>query len=188
MAIYTPLTAPAHQKIRKKSHSMTRSAIREQRPKTKQVSLRCHTSTPTVAGECSGPTGERVTIKWATGDLPEGCRFLLNTQLMFLKKEKDPTSKQFDDDEWIRSLAEAQEATTDRPRRVASCMISKTLTPTKVRAHPDGRVHCGNASCGDFCALSEGENCSLHDIDAADRSGYPRWRRGTGHLSSAALR
>ena len=43
-----------------------------------------------------------LTIKWATGDLPEECRFLLNTQLMFLKKEKDPTLKQFDDDEsWI---------------------------------------------------------------------------------------
>ena len=56
-----------------------------------------------------------LTIKWATGDLPEECRFLLNTQLMFPKKKKDPTSKQFDDDEWIRSLAEAQEATTDVP-------------------------------------------------------------------------
>ena len=31
-----------------------------------------------------------LTIKWAMGDLPEECRFLLNTQLMFLKKEKDP--------------------------------------------------------------------------------------------------
>ena len=49
-----------------------------------------------------------LTIKWATGDLQEECRFLLNTQLMFLKKEKDPTSKQLDDDEWIRSLTEAQ--------------------------------------------------------------------------------
>ena len=44
-----------------------------------------------------------LTIKWAKGDLPEECRFLLNTQLMFLKKEKDPKPKQFDDDEWIRS-------------------------------------------------------------------------------------
>ena len=56
-----------------------------------------------------------LTIKWATGDLPEECRFLLNAQLMFLKKEKDPTSKQFDDDEWIRSLTEAQEVSTDVP-------------------------------------------------------------------------
>ena len=53
-----------------------------------------------------------LTVKWATGDLPEECRFLVNTQLMFLKEEKDPTSKQFDD-EWIRSLMEAQEVTTD---------------------------------------------------------------------------
>ena len=34
---------------------------------------------------------------------------------MFLKKEKDPTSKQFDDDEWVRSPTEAQEVTTDIP-------------------------------------------------------------------------
>ena len=39
---------------------------------------------------------------------------LLNTQLMFLKKEKDPNSKQFDD-EWIRSVTEAQEITADVP-------------------------------------------------------------------------
>ena len=29
------------------------------------------------------------------------------TQLMFLNEEKDPTTNTFDDDEWIRSLAEA---------------------------------------------------------------------------------
>ena len=32
---------------------------------------------------------------------------------MFLKRVKDPTTDQFDDDEWIRSLTEAQEVTTD---------------------------------------------------------------------------
>ena len=57
-----------------------------------------------------------LTLKWATRHLPEECRFLLNTQLMFLKKEKDPTSRQFDDDEWVRSLTEAQELTTDTPK------------------------------------------------------------------------
>ena len=30
------------------------------------------------------------TIEWAIGDLPEECRFLLNTQRMFFKKEKNP--------------------------------------------------------------------------------------------------
>ena len=44
---------------------------------------------------------DSLTVKWAMGDLLEECRFLLNIQLMFLKKEKDPTSKHFDDD-WIR--------------------------------------------------------------------------------------
>ena len=32
-----------------------------------------------------------------------------------MKKEKDPTTKWFDDDEWIRSLTEAQEITADIP-------------------------------------------------------------------------
>ena len=44
------------------------------------------------------------------GDLPEECRFLL-----FLKKEKVLTTKIFDDDEWIRSVTEAQEIITDIP-------------------------------------------------------------------------
>ena len=35
-----------------------------------------------------------LTVKWATGDVPEECEFLFNAQLMFLKKEKDPTTKQ----------------------------------------------------------------------------------------------
>ena len=56
-----------------------------------------------------------VTVKWATGDLPEECRFLLDTQLIFLKKKKEPTTKMFDDDEWIRSLTEAETITVDIP-------------------------------------------------------------------------
>ena len=111
----------------------------------------------TVANECSGPTGQRqehleaivsfagagqrrrlfwgldiLTIKWAMGDLAEECRFLLSTQLMFLKKEKDPTSKQFDDDEWIRSLAEAQEATSDIPEDSVT-YDQQDVDPKKVR-------------------------------------------------------
>ena len=71
------------------------------------------------------------TIKWATVDLPEECRFLLNTQLMFLK-EKDPTSKQFDEDKWIRSL-------TDIPENSVSC-DQQDVDPKKVRPHLGGRV------------------------------------------------
>ena len=61
-----------------------------------------------------------LTIKWAPGDLPGDCRFLLNTHLMFLKIKKDTTSKQFDDDEWIRSLTEAQEVTADIPEDIVT--------------------------------------------------------------------
>ena len=72
------------------------------------------------------------TIKWATGGLLEECRFLLNTQLVYLKKEKDPTSKQFDDDEWIRSLTEAQEVTIDIPEDRVT-YEQQEVDPQKVR-------------------------------------------------------
>ena len=39
---------------------------------------------------------------------------------MFLKKEKDPTSRHFDDDGWIRSLMEAQEVSTDVPADIVT--------------------------------------------------------------------
>ena len=73
-----------------------------------------------------------LTILWATGGLPEECRFLLNTQLTFLKKKKDPTTKQFDDDEWIRSLTEAQEVTTDIPEDSVT-YDQQDVDPKKVR-------------------------------------------------------
>ena len=74
----------------------------------------------------SQPSGRQATSQ------KEG-RFLLNTQLIFLKKEKDPTSKQFvDDDEWIRSLTEAQEITADIPED--SVMYDQhDVDPKKVR-------------------------------------------------------
>ena len=56
-----------------------------------------------------------LTVVLATGEFPEDCRFLLNTQLMFLKKPKDSSAKIFDDDEWLRSLTEAQEIIADIP-------------------------------------------------------------------------
>ena len=77
-----------------------------------------------------------LTIKWATGDLPEECRFLLNTQSIFLKKEKDPTTKQFDDDESFRSFTEAQEVTTDIPEDSVTYdqqeVDSKTVRPIQM--------------------------------------------------------
>ena len=107
----------------------------EEGARSKQNRFRLAAPRRTVADECSwsywrtaGTPGRHcllrrswpqetfVPLSWyshrATSDLLEECRFLFNTQLMFLKKEKDPTSKQVDDNEWIRSLAEAQEVTT----------------------------------------------------------------------------
>ena len=112
--------------------------------------------------ECARPTGERqehldaiisFTVagqrrrlfrgldifnnKWGIGDLPEEGRFLLNTQLMFLKKEKDPTTKLFDDDDWIRSLTEAQEISADIPEE--NVTFDQQAIHPKSPSHSDGR-------------------------------------------------
>ena len=58
---------------------------------------------------------------------------------MFLKKEKDPTTKQFDDDEWIRSLTEAQEVTTDIPEDSVT-YDQQDVDLKESSAHSDGRV------------------------------------------------
>ena len=131
----------------------------------------------TAANEYSWPAGERqehldavvsfggagqrrrlfweldiLTIKWATGDLPEECRFLLGAQLIFLKKEKDPISKQFDDDdEWIRSVTEAQEVTTDVPEDSVT-YEHQEHDPQKFGPFK-WRRSCGSMSRGDFWHL-----------------------------------
>ena len=87
------------------------------------------------------------TVKWAVGDLPEECLFFLNKQLMFLKREKEPTTKMFDDDERTRPLAEAEATTADFPEEQATCVAQGDISqdqredPKKVRT-----IHMG-----DFC-------------------------------------
>ena len=125
-----------------------------------------------------------LTIKWAIGDLPEECRFLLNTQLMFLKKEKDPTSKQFDDDEWIRSLTEAQEITADVPED--SVMNDKRALSTRKRSGPT------KWAAAEVCLTAAPRtqrrgNCSSHYSDAATQYWFPKAALSSRHLSSAPL-
>ena len=120
---------------------------------------------------------ENFTIKWATGDLPEECRFLLNTQLMFLKKEKDPTSKQFDDDEWIRSLTEAQEVTSDVPEDSVT-YHQQDIDPKKVRPIQMGQFLRKYVSQRLF-ALNEGEiaalTTSMRQIGVGTQGGAEAW-------------
>ena len=71
-----------------------------------------------------------LTIKWAIGDQPEECRF---------QKEKDPTTKLFDDGEWIRSLTEAQEITADVPEDSVT-YDQQTVDPRKVRPIQMGEI------------------------------------------------
>ena len=123
------------------------------------------------------------------GDLPEECRFLLNTQLMFLKKEKDPTSKQFDDDEWIWSLAEAQQVTTDIPENSVTCDQQDVK---KVRPIQMGEFSRKNVTRR-LLALGEGEivvlTTSMRQIGVGTPGGaealvfhlllYDEWMTGT---------
>ena len=150
-------------------HKLERSVREQGRSQTGIVSLRCKLSPMSAPG----PSGERqehldatvsfagvgqrrrlfrgldiLTVKWATGDVPEECRFLLNTELMFLKKEKDPTSKQFYDDEWIRSLAEAQDVTIDIPEDSVT-YDQQDVDPQKDRPLR-WESSWGNACRGDF--------------------------------------
>ena len=129
-------------------YKLALSAMREQGRSNTGIASLPHVELSPVGAP--GPTGERqehldaivsfagggqrrrlfrkldiLTIKWRLAG------FLLITQLMFLKK-KDPTSKQFDDDEWVRSLTEAQEATTNVPED--SVMYGQQdVDPKKVR-------------------------------------------------------
>ena len=154
--------------------------MREQgRSKTGIASLRHVKLAPVSA---PGPTGERqehlhaiisfagagqrrrlfrgldiLTVRWAIGDLPEECRFLLNTQLMFLKKEKDPTSKLLV--VWIRSLTEAKEISADVPGDSVMC-DKQAVDPKRV-----GPIHMGEFLrkyvSRRLLALSEGEIAAL---------------------------
>ena len=64
----------------------------------------------------SGPTQRRrlvraldeLTVRWATNTLPATCRWLLNTQVLFLRKSREPTAKQFDDEEWLREMRNSE--------------------------------------------------------------------------------
>ena len=123
----------------------------------------------TVAHEWSGPH-RRTTgtfgrhrllrrSRQATGDFPEECRFLLDTQLMFLKKEKDPTSKLLDDDDWIRSLTEAQEITADV--REDSVMDHQEVDPKKVRPIQSNGKFLRKYISRRLLALTEGETAAL---------------------------
>ena len=83
-------------------------------------------------------------VMWATGDIPEERQFVLNTKVMFLKKEKDTsTTKIFDDDEWTRSLSGAQRS-PQTSQKTASRM-------TNVKLH----LKRSNPSrCRSFCQKS----------------------------------
>ena len=127
---------------------------------------------------------EILTIKRAKGDSQEECRFLLNTQLMFLNKEWDPTSKQCDVDEWIRSLTEAQEVTADVPEE-CDLYDQQAVNPKKVRPIQMGEFLRKYVSRR-FLALSEGEIAAL--MTAMRQLGVGQVLHDEGSLNDAPAR
>ena len=43
---------------------------------------------------------DQLTVRWAIDDLPDCCRWLLNTQVFFLRKDRDLKCKFFNDEDW----------------------------------------------------------------------------------------
>ena len=43
---------------------------------------------------------DELIVRWAAGTLPDACRWLLNTQLLFLRKDIESKNKDFDDEQW----------------------------------------------------------------------------------------
>ena len=56
---------------------------------------------------------DKLTIQWSRGGLPDTCRWLLNTQALFLIKQCEPECKQFDDIEWLRESESNNEISDD---------------------------------------------------------------------------
>ena len=103
-----------------------------------------------------------LTVQWATDDLPEECRFLVQYAADALEQQKEPATKMFDDDELIRSLTAPEAITAGTPEGQATHVApddtsqdqrvdSKKVRPIQmgefVRKHVAGR----------FQALSGGE-------------------------------
>ena len=53
-------------------------------------------------------------FRWAVGDLPRECRWLLDTQAMFLKKTKLQGARDEEDDAWLGWLADVPEDDVDQ--------------------------------------------------------------------------
>ena len=48
---------------------------------------------------------DQLTIRWGAGDLPDCCRWLLNTQVLFLREDREVECKQFSDEDWVQISA-----------------------------------------------------------------------------------
>ena len=85
---------------------------------------------------------------------------------MFLKKEKEPSTEMFDDDEWIRSLTEAEAITADTPwaqvtyAAIGDSLQDQSVDPTNVRPIQMGEFVRKYVSRR-LLALSGGENEQL---------------------------
>ena len=76
---------------------------------------------------------DRLTFGWATGTLPETARWLLDTFVIFLDKDKDLKAEDFDEEEWLNSCSAANTEETDEAKTAPA-------GPKKVRPIQMGEV------------------------------------------------
>jgi len=74
---------------------------------------------------------DKLTVRWATGSLPDTCRWLLNTRVMFLRKDREPVDNDFDDVDWLTTLSE--EDVTNAAPPDATDTTSGSVSKPKVR-------------------------------------------------------
>ena len=86
---------------------------------------------------------DTLAVLWAANRLPPTCAWLLNTQILFLRKDREPRDKTFDDEAWIASLAQEWEdegaaaaGTIERP--ASSETPTRPVAPTKPRPTQQG--------------------------------------------------
>ena len=104
---------------------------------------------------------DALTVKCVTGDLPEECRFSLNTQLTSLKKEKRTHNKMFDDGS-DRYQKQRHSPLTFQTGRLHT---ARQTTPRKNSKSMPKRYEMGDFVrkyvSWQLLALSEGEFCAL---------------------------
>ena len=82
---------------------------------------------------------DELAVRWPIGTLPDACRWLLNTQLLFLRKDTDNRNKDFDDEQWT-----LQEHFWEKDIPEAATTISQEESDVEIGGSSEGRARTGS--------------------------------------------